>query len=328
MRANVVRRGFTLIELLVVIAIIGVLIALLLPAVQAAREAARRAQCTNNLKQMGIALHSYHDERNCFPMSYAAFGPFVNGATDTASGWGWQTMILSSMEQSPLFQASNFSLAVSAPANTTVIASVINNYLCPSDPVPPAAFQVSDSSGNPVAIMGPTSYAASVGNDQSDSTTGLNNNGIGNGVFHRNSHVRLADITDGSSQTIMAAERAWTITSGPWAGVATNGVCRRGPANPCPTTGALYYAAATLVQAHGNVLNTDTDPDGGIDDFSSRHPMGANALFADGSVHFLKNVLRNSGKRADGSTIYSPASLVLQALCTRAGGEVISANAY
>ncbi len=328
MRARITRSGFTLIELLVVIAIIGVLIALLLPAVQAAREAARRAQCINNLKQIGIALHTYHDEVNCFPMSYVAFGSFVDGATDTAPGWGWQSMILASMEQSSLFHAANFSLAVSAPANTTVIASDISNYICPSDPVQPGPFVVSDASGRPVANMSPTSYAACVGNDLADSTTGLNNNGLGNGVFYRNSRVRLADITDGSSQTIMSAERAWTITSGPWAGVATNGVCRRGPSNPCPTTGALYYAAATLVQAHGNVLNTDTDPDGGIDDFSSRHPMGANALFADGSVHFLKSVLRNSGKRSDGSTIYSPASLVLQALCTRSGAEVVSADSY
>jgi prepilin-type processing-associated H-X9-DG protein len=76
------------------------------------------------------------------------------------------------------------------------------------------------------------------------------------------------------------------------------------------------------------VLNTDTDPDGGLDDYSSRHPGGANVGFADGSVHFLKSVLRNSGKRPDGSTIYSPSSLVLQALGTRAGGEVVSADAY
>jgi len=321
-------RGFTLIELLVVIAIIGVLIALLLPAVQAAREAARRAQCTNNLKQMGLALQNYHDAIGTLPMSYAARSRFIDGATDTAPGWGWGAMILPQLEQGPLFNAVNFSLPVEGPQNSTVIRSILTTYLCPSDPMSGGPFAVSDSSGNVSATMGPTSYAACVGNDLADTTTGLNNDGLGNGVLFRNSGIRLADITDGTSQTITVGERAWSITSGPWAGVVTNGVIRRGPANPCPTTGALFYPAASLVQAHCNVLNTDTDPDGGIDDYSSRHPSGANFVFADGSVHFLKSVLRNSGKRPDGSTIYSPSSLVLQALGTRASGEVVSADAY
>ena len=322
------RRGFTLIELLVVISIIAVLIALLLPAVQAAREAARRAQCINNLKQMGLALQNYHDAIGTFPMSYAARGRFIDGATDTAPGWGWGTMILSQLEQGPLFNAVNFSLPVESPQNVTVIHSILATYLCPSDPMPGGPFPVTDSAGNVLAMMGPTSYAACAGNDLTDSTTGLNNDGLGNGVMFRNSGIRMADILDGTSQTIVVAERAWSINSGPWAGVVTNGVIRRGPANPCPKTGAMYYLAATLVQAHCNVLNTDTDPDGGLDDYSSRHPGGANVVFADGSVHFLKSVLRNSGQRPDGSTIYSPSSLVLQALGTRAGGEVVSADAY
>jgi prepilin-type N-terminal cleavage/methylation domain-containing protein/prepilin-type processing-associated H-X9-DG protein len=320
--------GFTLIELLVVITVIAILIALLLPAVQAAREAARRSECTNNLKQMGLALQNYHDGLGTFPMSYAARMPLINGATDTAPGWGWGAMILPQLEERPLFNAINFVLPVEGPQNTTVVLSILSSYLCPSDPIPAGPFAVTDASGKVLATMGPTSYAACEGNDLTDSTTGLNNNGLGNGVMFRNSGVRIADIIDGTSQTVAVGERAWTINSGPWAGVVTGGVIRRGPANPCPLTGAQFYLAATLVQAHCNVLNTDTDPDGGLDDFSSRHPAGANFVFADGSVHFLKSVLRNAGQRPDGSTIYSPSSLVLQALGTRAGGEVISADAY
>lgn len=320
------RRGFTLIELLVAISIIAVLIALLLPAVQAAREAARRIQCVNNLKQMGLALQNYHDAMSTFPMSYAARSPFINGATDTAPGWGWGTMILSQLEQSTIFNAVNFALPVEGPQNSTVVRSIITTYLCPSDPIPGGPFGVTDKSGNVLALMGPTSYAACVGNDFTDSTTGLNNDGLGNGVMFRNSGISIAAISDGTSQTITVGERAWSINSGPWAGVVTNGVINRGPANPCPKTGALYYLAATLVQAHTNVLNTDTDPDGGLDDYSSRHPGGANFVFADGSVHFLKSVLRNSGQRPDGSTIY--ASPTFLAMGTRAGGEVISADSY
>ena len=322
------RPGFTLIELLVVIAIIAVLIALLLPAVQAAREAARRIRCVNNLKQIGLAMHNYAGSIGTFPMSYAAKSRFVDGATDTAPGWGWATMILGQVEQSALFNATNFALPVEATQNTTVAQTRLDAYLCPSDPVPPGPFIITNASNQPLAQVGPTSYAACVGNDAADSTTGLNNDGIGNGVMFRNSGIRIAEITDGTSQTILIGERAWSINSGAWPGVVTNGVIRRGPANPCPTTGASYYLAATLVQAHCNVLNTIQDPDGGLDDFSSRHPGGSNTLFADGSVRFLKSVLGNNGSRADGSTIYSPASLILQALGTRSGGEVVSSDSF
>jgi prepilin-type N-terminal cleavage/methylation domain-containing protein/prepilin-type processing-associated H-X9-DG protein len=323
------RYGFTLIELLVVISIIGVLIALLLPAVQAAREAARRVQCVNNLKQVGLALHNYHDALGAFPMGYAARVKFVDGATDAAPGWGWATMILPQLEQGPVFNAVNFSLAVEAPQNSTVIRTSLTVYVCPSD-VTNGPFQVLDGStpGNPLATMTPSSYAASVGNDLTDATTGLNNDGVGNGVMFRNSGIRLAGITDGSSQTVMVGERAWSNAKGVWAGVVTNGTVRRGALNRCPLTGAPFYPAATLVQAHGHLLNTDTDEDGGLDDFSSRHPGGANFVFADGSVRFLKTVLRDSGTTASGDTIYSPTSLVLQALTTRNGGEVVSADSY
>jgi len=321
------RGGFTLIELLVVIAIIAVLIALLLPAVQAAREAARRAQCLNNLKQLGLALLNYHDALGAFPMGYAARGRFISGATDTAPGWGWGTMILSQIEQGPLFNAVNFGLPVESSQNTTVIRTMIATYLCPSD-LTNGPFQVSDASGNVLATAAPSSYAACVGGNETDTATGINNDGLGTGVFYRNSRIRVADITDGTSLTIAVVERAWSKASGVWAGAVTNGTIRRGSQNGCPATGALFYPAATLVQAHCHLINTNSDPDGGLDDCSSFHPGGANFLFADGSVHFLKNILGDAGTRPDGSTIYYPSDVAFQALATRAGGEVISADSY
>jgi prepilin-type N-terminal cleavage/methylation domain-containing protein/prepilin-type processing-associated H-X9-DG protein len=321
------RRGFTLIEILVVIAVLGVLIALLIPAVQAAREAARRTQCLNNLKQVGLALHGYHDALGVFPMGYLAGSPYRDGATDTAPGWSWATMILSRLEQAPLFNAVNFGLPVEAPENGTVVLATISTYLCPADPTR-GPFPVTDAAGNALATLAPASYAATVGGNETDTATGITNDGLGRGVFFRNSAIRLADITDGSSQTIAVQERAWAKANSVWAGAVTNGVIRRGPWNVCPTTGALFDPSATLVQGHCHLINTDADPDGGLDDASSFHPSGAHFLFADGSVHFLKNILRDPGVRADGTPVDSPSGLVFQALATRCGGEVISADSY
>ncbi len=324
--------GFTLIELMVVIAIIAVLIALLLPAVQAAREAARRVQCLNNLKQLGIALQNYHDAVSVFPPGYVAASWFIDGETDTAPGWSWASMILPFIEGGPLYAATNFSLSIQAPANTTATQTLLGAFLCPSEQLPPGGtFPVTDGLGNAVATVAPSSYAACTGNDQSDVALGLNFDGLGNGLFFRNSGIRIAAITDGTSQTVMLEERAWAITEGTWAGAVAGGVVLRGPLNPCPAVtagGSPYYFAPCLVLVHCNMLNSNSDLDSGLDDPSSFHPGGANILFADGSVHFLRSIPSNAGVNPDGSTRYSPGSIIFQALGTRAGGEVVSSDSY
>jgi prepilin-type N-terminal cleavage/methylation domain-containing protein/prepilin-type processing-associated H-X9-DG protein len=323
------RRGFTMIELLVVIAIIAVLIALLLPAVQAAREAARRASCINNLKQMGIALHNYHDALSVFPPGYIAASRFIDGETDVAPGWSWATMLLPQLDQAPLYASINVYLPVQAPANTTATQTLLSAFLCPSDQLPPSrTFAVTDGLGNTVATVAPSSYAACTGSDAADVALGLNNDGSGNGLFYRNSGVAIAAVTDGTSQTVALLERAWGDTEGTWVGAVAGGYVQRGPFNPCPGSAFATYLAPCLVLAHCHLLNTNADTDSGLDDPSSFHPSGANALFADGSVHFLRSVLGDAGVNPDGSTRYTPSSLVEQALGTRAGGEVVSADAY
>jgi prepilin-type N-terminal cleavage/methylation domain-containing protein/prepilin-type processing-associated H-X9-DG protein len=306
--ARALRRGFTLIELLVVIAIIAVLIGLLLPAVQKVREAAARTQCSNNLKQIGLALHNYHDAYNVFAPGYVASAPYSNGATDTTPGWGWATFILPYLEQGNLYR--QFDLGQPAQ-NFPGTQAMLKNYLCPSDLAPAAPFTVPDAFGNPVTLAAPCSYAACCGGDETDTAdpTGL-------GVFYRNSRTRLTDITDGTSQTILAGERACANAQGVWAGAVPNGVVLRGPYNINP--GTSTEPAPCLVLAHSHLNNTSGDTDGGLDDFSSKHPGGANILFADGSVHFIRSV---PGDNPDGS--YTQGSLIFQALGTRANGEVV-----
>lgn len=305
---NCCRRGFTLIELLVVIAIIAILIGLLLPAVQKVREAAARTKCQNNLKQMGLACHSYHDANDGLPPGYQAFQRYVDGRSDTDPGWGWATFLLPYLEQGNLYSTLDLKkpLQASAGIQTRVVI-----YLCPSDSMPSAYFAVPDGFGNPIANAAPSSYAACVGGDETGTT-----DAAGLGVFYRNSHTRLLEITDGTSNTIAIGERAWSNANGIWAGVIADGVCARGKQNPCPGSSAGWSPAPSLVLAHSHLNNATTDTDGGLDDFSSRHTGGANFLFADGSVRFLKSV------PGDTPSGYSAASLIFQAMGTRANGEV------
>jgi prepilin-type N-terminal cleavage/methylation domain-containing protein/prepilin-type processing-associated H-X9-DG protein len=322
------RRGFTLIELLVVIAIIAVLIALLLPAVQSAREAARRTQCINNLKQMGLALHNYHDAVLAMAPGYIAASRFIDAETDTSPGWGWASMMLPQLDQAPLYASINFSLPVRWPANTTGTQTILAVFLCPSDQLPGSTFVVGDGLGDTIATVAPSSYAACTGSDRADVALGLNNDGSGDGLFFRNSLIRFSSITDGTSQTVMLLERAWGDSEGTWTGAPANGLILRGPQNPCPGSALATYLAPCLVLAHCHLLNTNADTDSGLDDPSSFHPGGANVLFADGSVHFIKSIQSDAGVNPDGSTRYTPSSLIFQAMGTRSGGEVISSDSY
>jgi prepilin-type N-terminal cleavage/methylation domain-containing protein/prepilin-type processing-associated H-X9-DG protein len=307
------RNAFTLIELLVVIAISGILMSLLLPAVQKVREAAARSQCVNNLKQIGLALHHYHDAKRVLPPGYRATQPYSDGASDTGPGWGWAAFLLPFLEQQALFQQLDFKGPIPA---SPAIQTIVNGYVCPSDIMPEASFAVPDGFGKSVCLAGATSYAASCGGDESD-TTGA----TGRGAFYRNSQTRLGDITDGCSNTILVGERAWANANGAWAGAIPGGVLQRGQLNPClPNVPGAWYPASTLAVAHAHLNNALSDPDGsaGMDDFSSRHPGGSNFLFGDASVHFLRSI---SSDNPDGS--YTPDGSVFQALATRAGGEVI-----
>ncbi len=291
-RLRVRSSGFTLIEVLVVIAIIGILVALLLPAVQRAREAARRIQCVNNLKQVGIALHVYHDIHSRLPSGYTFKEGFTWG------GFGWATMILPGVEQKPLFDAANFAMPMWSDANTTVCTSAISFYLCPSDETSQGRFLVRAPYSYAMA-----SYVASYGPGDMDALPDDRR-----GLFSRNSGTRFNDVTDGLSQTLAVGERhngkfATVIGSAGhvdaetvWVGAVMEGY-----------TDA--HGHTTLFQAE----HTPSSPNMDDRDAASRHDGGTNFLLGDGSVRLLKNSINLN---------------VYQALSTRAGGEVIGADQY
>lgn len=300
------RHAFTLIELLVVLAIIAILLGLLLPAVQKVREAASRMKCANNLKQMGLACHNYHDAQRSLPPGYLALISYSDGANDTAPGWGWAAFLLPFLEQDNLYRQIDFSQPVQ---NSLAAQTVLPMFLCPSDIVPTSPFPVTDLTLSPVATLAPSSYAATCGPDASDVA-----DPVGQGVFYRNSRTKLTDITDGTSNTVLIGDRAWAQALGAWAGAPSGAVMRAGTLNPWPlATGP----APTLVLAHNNWINIRTDADGGLDDFSSNHVMGVNLLFTDGSIHFIGSI-----------TGPGPVHDDFQALGTRSGGEVIQMLSY
>ena len=351
------RRGLTLIELLVVITIIGVLLALLIPAVQAVRESARRTQCVNNLKQIGLALLTYESAIGCLPPGrmltndprYAGTNP---PCTSLLVDKSWLLHILPQLEQSALYNSINQGLTIFGLENSTTRAVAVGTFACPSDPdagqvrrgyaLLLASFRL-DSEATPFM----TQYDSYVGMYGSLYLQAIPRSASGcqvapsvlaqvNGSFNDVSPIRLSSLSDGVSNTMVASERAlfplrnaeannsaafdqygWTI-SGNWG----------------DTLVSSFYPP----NLHKKIVS-----DRCVEPFfaaSSLHPGGLNGLFGDGSVRFIKETIstwlfdpgngnpRGAKTDAAGAWINLPDRGVWQSLTTRDGGETVSADSY
>jgi prepilin-type N-terminal cleavage/methylation domain-containing protein len=288
------RRAFTLIELLVVIAIIGVLAGLTLPAVQAARESARRANCQSNLRQFGVALQMHADTHRELPPGWKSDTP------EGPPGWSWATETLPELEQMNLYLAIRRDLPVGAPENAVVRRHGLPFFLCPSDPSPRYLFEIGEAEeeeeeeahehheghtideGHPLFEIARANYVGVFGTREIEDDPGR-----GDGVFFHNSQVSLAQVVDGLSNTIFVGERSSRLGGSTW-------------------TGVVEGAAEPMARIVGIADHPPNHPTGHFDDFSSHHIMGTQFVLGDGSVRLINQYIDIA---------------VYQRLATRSGGE-------
>ncbi len=292
------RSGFTLVELLVVIAIIGILIGMLLPAVQQVREAARRVTCANNSRQQGLAIMNYESAFQTLPPGWVTGNPLV---ANSEPGWGWSAYILPFMEQNNLYEQIDLNLAIDDGFHEHTIEQVIPSYQCPSevaDEVVNLADHIEHDHDDDIAKyfdddhdhgeelwVSRSNYSGVFGSSEiEDSPLG------GNGLFHANSRIKMGDITDGTSNTLMIGERINLLGTVSWVGM-------------CPEVDEPF---ARIV---GAACHAPNDPGGHFDDFRSYHPQGINVTLGDGSTHFVAQSINE---------------VVFRQLATRSGAEVVS----
>lgn len=317
------KRGFTLVELLVVIAIVGLLVALLLPAVQAARESARRGQCLNNLKQIGIALQTYEGTFRVYPAGYIStpgVGAYDQESGDWGPGWSWLALSLPFVDQANLAGRLTTNLPCWEATNAVSTRLVVPTFLCPSANNPAGTVSVVDINRQTLAVFGRSNYVHNVGwNDLWSAPASVSYEQVANGIMYRNSHITPAFVTDGLSNTVFAGERTPFLADATWPGVVPNSrhfsygqFASLGSGG----AGVNYDDGGSYVGAHSGpslyespqVIHPPNSLLGHTDEMYALHPRGANALLGDGSVRFISEDIRLN---------------TWSALCSRNGADAI-----
>ncbi len=294
-----IRRAFTLVELLVVIAIIGILVGLLLPAVQAAREAARRMQCSNNVRQLGIAIHNYESAYIRLPSGW------VSSGASGVPGWGWAAALLPFMEGTNLANSIDWRVPIANSVHDTVRVTVVPTFICPSDPYG-NIFEIAEAEehdeehehehdhpaenvdiGHKLFPISKSNYVGMFGDFELEDAPYF-----GNGMFYGSSKTKFAHVTDGLSNTIMLGEHSSQLGSTIW-------------------QGNIPEAAASFARVVGVADHVPNSPAGHFEDFRSYHSGGANFLRGDSSVQWLPQTIDEA---------------VYKAMATRAGGEPLIYN--
>jgi len=263
------RSGFTLVELLVVIAIIGILVALLLPAIQAAREAARRSECSNKIKQIAVALHNYHDTHGGLPM----------GAANLTEGLSWHVAVLPFMEQDSVYQEFNSGVRHDQAPNAAMRTLEMKAFLCPSGTEVRADDNASYFTMHYYGSMGPTGINPDTGTAYRENTAGTHGGWGQQGIFTWNASRKFRDVLDGTSNTIGIGEISWTDRNG---NATRYRVWTRGG-----QSGSLMAPCKNFhhpINADYTALFNDMS-------MGSNHPGGAQFGLVDGSVRFVSDAI-------------------------------------